>query len=69
MKKSLVALTKGVWIWGLFTWAYVVLNITLFPQAQFWDLSVYVPIPTDLVGVLSFLVSFVAFVLWEWSKG
>lgn len=64
--KPFLAFLKALWIWGLLTWLYVVADIHIFPEAQFWNLSVYVPIPTNLVGIVAFIVSFVAFVLWTW---
>jgi hypothetical protein len=66
--KLLVAFLKGVWVWGLIAWLYVVSNVYLFPEYQFGPLSIYVPIPTDLAGVVAFAVSFAAFVLWAWLK-
>ena len=68
MKKLLVAILKGIWIWGLLSWLYVV-GIVFNPltaPSQFWPLSVYVPLPTNLFGVSGFAISFVAFIAWEW---
>ena len=63
--KLTVALLKALWVWGLLAWLYVVSNVYLCPECQFAPLSVYVPVPTDLAGVLAFAASFAAFVLWE----
>lgn len=61
------AILKGLWIYGLILWAYVAATILdpITAPFQTAPLSVYVPLPTDLVGVVAFIISFVAFVLWE----
>jgi hypothetical protein len=66
-KKLLVALLKGIWIWGFAAWVYVVATVLdpVTTAYQFLALSEYVPIATNLVGVVCFAASFVAFVLWE----
>jgi hypothetical protein len=69
MIKFLVATLKGIWIWGLLAWLYVIADIHLCPPCQFYQLSVYVPIEENLFGDLAFGVSLVAFILWEWKKG
>lgn len=68
--KLYLAFLKGVWVFGLLAWAYVA-AIILDPStqaSQLWPLSFYVPIPTDLVGVLGFVLAFPAFIVWEWRR-
>ena len=70
MGKLYLATLKGIWLWGLLSWVYVA-AIVLDPvttHSQLQDLSFYVPIPTNLFGVLGFVVSFIAYVLWSWRK-
>ena len=65
-----LALLKGLWIWGFASWVYAV-AIQLDPvttKSQYGSLSAYIPIPVDVFGILGFVVSFVAFVLWEWKR-
>ena len=66
-KKTLLAVLKGTWMWGLMTWIYVATTILdpITAPAQLSNLSYYVPVPVDLTGVLAFVISFIAFVLWE----
>ena len=66
----LLSILKGIWVWGLLAWVYVVasvLNPTTAPWQTF-PLSYYIPLPTNFVGVTSFAVSFIAFILWEWRR-
>lgn len=68
--KLLLAFLKAIWIWGLLAWLYVVAIVLnpLTAPSQFWPLSVYVPIPTNLFGVSGFAISFIAFIVWEWKR-
>lgn len=66
----LLAILKGLWVWGLISWLWVA-AVVLDPvttQSQFDQLSLYVPIPTDLFGVAAFVIAFFAFILWEWQR-
>ena len=68
--RLLLALLKALWIWGLASWVYaaaIVLDPVTAPY-QTDSLSIYIPIPVDVYGIVGFVVSFVAFVLWEWKK-
>ena len=70
MSRPLVAILKGLWIWGFASWVYAA-AIVLDPvttKTQTKQLSNYVPVPIDLFGVVGFVVSFAAFILWEWKK-
>ena len=68
--KPLLALLKAIWIWGLLTWVYVVATVLDPVTAPYLtsERSEYIPVPVDLVGLVAFGVSFIAFVLWEWQK-
>ena len=68
--RLVLAILKGLWIWGFASWVYTVV-IQIDPvttKSQYSSLSIYVPIHVDVYGIISFVVSFVAFVLWEWKK-
>lgn len=66
--KFLLAVLEGVWKFGLLLDIYV-LAVVLDPvttASQAKPLSVYIPIPTDLVGIISAVGSFWAFVLYRY---
>ena len=70
MTKLLSSLLETVWIYSLLVWGYVVASI-LDPITfayQFGPFSRYVPIPTDLVGLIAFTASAVSFALWKWKN-
>jgi hypothetical protein len=66
--KAILALLKTTWVYGLITWLYVVSNLYVFPEFQFVDLSRYVPVPTDLVGIVAFAASAASFAGWEYLR-
>lgn len=63
-----ISLLKGIWIYTLILWAYVVLDTFLFPIYQFQGISKWIPIPQNILADLAFPVSFVSFVMWEYLK-
>lgn len=44
------------------------MNYYLLPAEQTGWLSIYIPIPQDLVAVIAFPFSFVCFVLWRYFR-
>jgi len=66
--RFVLPLLKGLWIYSLILWAYIAVDRFIFPQFQFDNLSLYVPIPEDLIAVIAFPVSFLAFVAWEYLR-
>ena len=65
-KKELRAIFEGLFIYLLLTWVYIGIENLLYPAAVAnTNLSVYVPIPQNLLAVVSFVLSFVFFVLWK----
>ena len=61
MKKAfLKALFEGIWIFSLIAWLY-----SIGKEAGRKSLSSYLPIPTDLFALSTFLLAFVSFVIWE----
>jgi hypothetical protein len=61
-------LTKGimraVWVFSLLAWGYVIIDRWVNPQLQKADLSPFVPVPQDVVGILAFVVGFASFAIW-----
>jgi hypothetical protein len=63
-----LALLKGVWIFSILAWLYTSVAVNLYPKISFEAFSPYVPIPTDVVALSSFIIAFAAFVLWEYLR-
>jgi len=55
---------RALWTFSLLAWTYVVIDRWINPQLQKAFLSAYLPIPQDVIGIVSFVVGFVAFALW-----
>lgn len=67
-RKFLTALFKGIWIYWTLSWFYTSLYIFYNPAYQFANLSIYIPIPINAVADSSFVIAFVAFVIWEYLR-
>jgi hypothetical protein len=68
-RKLATSALMGLWIYSILLWAYVVAdNLINHFAHQYSPLSVYVPVPEDLVAVTAFVTSFVAFVAWEYLR-
>ena len=70
MKSRVVLLLvlKGVTIYSLLLWAYIVFSVIVHPQWQYFDLSIYVPIRENFLAVFSFAVSFLSFMGWQYLE-
>jgi len=67
--RFLVSLLKGVWIYSLIIWVYIVADMFLFPKYQFDPISRYVPIiPQDFIATIAVPISFISFVAWEYLR-
>jgi hypothetical protein len=51
-------------VFSLLAWGYVLADRWVNPQLQKMNLSWFVPIPQDLIGILAFVVGFVSFAVW-----
>ncbi len=67
-RKLTISFLKGLWIYTLLLWAYIVADMFVFPQYQFAPISRLLPIPQDLLAIIAFPVSFLAFVGWEYAR-
>jgi hypothetical protein len=67
-RKLALPFLKGVWIYCLILWSYIVADMFVFPQYQFGGISKLIPIPQNLIADIAFPISFVAFVLWEYLR-
>ena len=68
-RKKASALALGVWIYSLILWVYVVIDSFLFPPYQYLAISMYVPIPQNVIADVAFPLSFVCFVYWAYLRG
>jgi hypothetical protein len=64
----LSALLKGLWIYSLIVWLFVVASFFIFPQYQYDQISIYIPIPQDVIADISLPISFVSFIVWEYLR-
>src|SRR5579872_4007558 len=67
-RKLLVPFLKGLWIYSLILWVYIVADMFVFPQYQYSAISRLVPIPQNLIAVVVFPLSFLSFVFWEYTR-
>jgi hypothetical protein len=65
-RNFVLALLEGLWIYLLVLWGYIVVDSFLFPQYQFLSISIYVPLPQNLLADIAFPLSLVCFVLWRY---
>ncbi|MGH2639095.1 MAG: hypothetical protein ACRDF4_07435 [Rhabdochlamydiaceae bacterium] len=63
-----ISLLKGIWIYTLILWAYIVLDMFLFPAYQYLGISKFIPIPENLLADVAFPMSFLSFVAWDYLK-
>ena len=68
--KLYLSILKGLWVFGLLDWIYVVASVLdpITAPYQLANISYLVPVPTNFVGVSAFIISFFAFIGYEWKK-
>jgi len=64
MKFALKGTLRAVWVFSLLAWGYTIIDRWVNPQLQKSDLSWFVPIPQDVLGIMAFVIGFVAFAIW-----
>jgi hypothetical protein len=62
------SLFLGAWIYSLILWGWIGLNALLYPKYQTAHLSIYIPIPQNLIADIALPFSFICFVLWEYLR-
>lgn len=67
-KNFLSSLFLGMWLYSLGLWGWIALNYYLLPAYQTGPLSIYIPIPQNLVADVAFPVSFICFVVWNYLR-
>jgi hypothetical protein len=67
-RRFTTSLFMGLWLYSLILWGWIALNYYLLPVYQYGPLSIYVPIPQNLVADIAFPVSFICFVVWIYLR-
>jgi hypothetical protein len=67
-RKLAKAFFKGIWIYALLVWLYIVVVINAHPYALHWHLATLVPIRQDYVAVIAFAISGISFIIWEYLR-
>jgi len=64
------AFFKGTFIYSLLVWLYIIVQIYLQPDIikYHWILATLVPIREDFLAVISFAVSGISFIIWEYLR-
>ncbi len=70
MKKSKISLYfKAIWLYSLFLWVYIAIENLVYPSLVYNSVfSRYIPIKTDLLGIMAFVLSFIFYILWNIYK-
>ena len=63
-----ISLLKGIWIYALILWGYIVVDMFVFPPYQYLGISKFIPIPENLLADIAFPTSFLSFVAWDYLK-
>lgn len=62
--KRLTVILKALWIYFTLLWGYIAIENLIYPSMVYSsNFSYYIPIKTDLLGILAFCASFVFFIL------
>jgi hypothetical protein len=69
-KKLATAVSKGVFVFSLLVWAYIIVEIHISPVIleRHYILATLVPIREDFMAVISFALSGIAFIIWEYLR-
>lgn len=60
---------KAIWIYSTIIWLYIAIENLVYPAEVYGsNFSLYIPIKTDLLGIISFAVSFVFYILLHLHK-
>jgi hypothetical protein len=67
-RKFAKAFFKGIWIYALLVWLYIIVVINIYPYEVNWPFSTLVPIRQDYVAVVAFALSGICFIIWEYLR-
>jgi hypothetical protein len=58
----------ALWIYSLIVWGWIGVNYYVYPRYQLESISIYVPIPQDILADIAFPVSFISLVVWLYLR-
>jgi uncharacterized membrane protein len=57
---------KAIWLYLTILWGYIAVENLFYPSAVYnTNFSAYIPIKTDLLGIISFALSFIFYIAWK----
>jgi uncharacterized membrane protein len=60
---------KAIWVYSTIIWLYIAIENLVYPAEVYGsNFSLYIPIRTDLLGIISFAASFVFYILLHLYK-
>ncbi|MGC8533815.1 MAG: hypothetical protein ACP5MV_04295 [Candidatus Parvarchaeum sp.] len=64
--KALKLLFEAIWLYSTAVWAYIAIENLIYPSMVYSsDFSYYIPIKTNLLALISFVISFLFYLLWR----
>ena len=67
--RSVSAVGLGCFIWSMIVWGFITFMSVYEPPTQFMNFSIYIPIESDLLAEIAFMLGFVGFVVWQRYRG
>ena len=69
-RKFAKAFFKGTFIYCLLVWLYIIVEVKIRPQIieYHWNLATLVPMREDFLAVISFAISGISFIIWEYLR-
>ncbi len=62
--RKILAVLKAAWLYSFLLWLYIAVENLVYPSMVYsTDFSYYVPVKTNLLGIISFALSFVFYFL------
>lgn len=64
-----VSVFEGIWFYAFIVWLYIAIENLIYPSLVFnSNFSSYIPIKTNLLGIIAFVISFIFYVLWRFYR-
>ncbi len=61
-----VSLFEGIWFYSFILWLYIAIENLIYPSMVYnSNFSYFIPIRSDLLAIIAFIVSFVFYVVWR----
>lgn len=65
-KKLKIILSKTAFLFGLLVWLYVIAMQIAHPESVSWTFTYWLRIRMDFVGEISFVISLISFMFWQY---